>query len=184
MFDNLIWSTDAFIFAVIAGIGLIGLIILLVADAATDIDLPFVGNDNSPIVDLGPIAVNTQVLMGFLAAFGAGGWVATGYFEIAPVWAGLAGVIPGLVVAVITSFGYRTFKKSEATSGFSLRDLVGTRGMVTLEIKPDSPGRISYSHGAESHTALAVGTGDVAIVEGRQVEVVGMVGQFLQVKAI
>ena len=179
---ELTWGIDSVILASIAIAGLVVLVVLLIADAATDVSLGHDGADvsNSPDVDTGPIAVNTQMLFAFLTGFGATGWVMTGYFGIAPIWSTVGAMLLGAVVSLAASFMYQVFKRNQSTSGTDAQGLVGAIGVTSLEVPQDGFGRIMVTHGGQTYTFRA--RSDKPVLEGTRVKVTAMSGDVAQVQ--
>jgi membrane-bound ClpP family serine protease len=127
--------------------------------------------------DVGGVSPAPMVL-GFIAMFGIGG-----LFGIHGIGAGvgvatLAGVLAGLVV-----FGsFKVLRQNESSDTFSLEEMVGATGRVSVGIPANRFGTVLLSFAGASHNLTA--TADVAIPNGHAVKVVGVAGTNLVVAAI
>jgi hypothetical protein len=155
--DGLVWRTETVIFAGIALVALAFLIVAMVSDAIHDINIPFL-NDGHFGDATGDTTqwVNSQSALAFIAAYGATGWAVSGYGHLWAVWSALAGFGPGIVVGALATVIFNWFKKSETTTAFSLDDVVGSTGVITLPSTPGSVGKVTFRRGLEEHTAPAI----------------------------
>jgi membrane-bound ClpP family serine protease len=121
----------------------------------------------------------TPLLLGFVAMFGAGG-----LFGLHSINAGVgvSTVIAtgsGLVGAGVAFGAYKVLKQAESSDTFSLEDMVGSTGRVSVQIPANHFGSVLISFAGGSHNLTA--TADSDIPAGRTVMVVAVAGGTLVV---
>jgi membrane-bound ClpP family serine protease len=114
------------------------------------------------------------LLLGFVAMFGAGG-----LFGLHSINAGVgvSTVIAtgsGLVGAGVAFGAYKVLKQAESSDTFSLEDMVGSTGRVSVQIPANHFGSVLISFAGGSHNLTA--TADSEIPAGRTVKVVAVAG--------
>jgi membrane-bound ClpP family serine protease len=124
----------------------------------------------------------TPMLLGFIAMFGVGG-----LFGIHSIGAGvgvatLAGVVAGLVGSGVVFGAFKVLRQAESSDTFSLEEMVGATGRVSVGIPANHFGTVLISFAGASHNMTA--TSDTEIPNGRAVKVVGVAGTNLVVTAI
>jgi len=128
--------------------------------------------------DLGGVSP-TPVLLGFVAMFGIGGLFGLHSFGLGPGGATVVGLGAGAVGAGIVLGAFRVLKSAESTESFSLSDMVGSTGSVSVTIPAHRFGSVILSFAGSSHNIAA--TADVEISAGRLVKVVSVAGTNLVV---
>src|SRR5262245_23553092 len=121
----------------------------------------------------------TPVLMGFVAMFGVGGLFAIHTLGLGPGPATGVGIGTGLVGALIVLGAFRLLASAESSATFSLSDMVGATGRVSVAIPANKFGSVLISFAGASHNMTA--TADAEIPAGRVVKVVAVAGNNLVV---
>ena len=124
----------------------------------------------------------TPMLLGFVAMFGVGG-----LFGLHGIGAGvgvatLAGVVAGLLGSAVVFAAFKVLKQAESSDTFSLEEMVGSTGRVSVGIPANRFGTVLISFAGASHNLTA--TADAEIPSGRAVKVVGVAGTNLVVAAV
>jgi membrane-bound ClpP family serine protease len=124
----------------------------------------------------------TPMLLGFVAMFGVGG-----LFGLHGIGAGvgvatLAGVVAGLLGSAVVFAAFKVLKQAESSDTFSLEEMVGSTGRVSVGIPANRFGTVLISFAGASHNLTA--TADAEIASGRAVKVVGVAGTNLVVAAV
>jgi membrane-bound ClpP family serine protease len=130
--------------------------------------------------DLGGVSP-TPVLLGFVAMFGVGGLFGLHSLALGPGGATLAGAAAGVVGAGVVLGAFKVLGSAQSTETFSLQDMVGTTGRVSVGIPANRFGTVLISFAGASHNMTA--TADVEIPAGRVVKVVGIAGTNLVVES-
>lgn len=128
--------------------------------------------------DLGGVSP-TPVLLGFVAMFGVGGLFGLHTFGQGPGGATVMGLAAGVVGAGVVLVAFRVLASAESTATFSLADMVGSTGRVSVGIPANKFGTVLISFAGASHNMTA--TADSEIPAGRVVKVVGVAGNNLVV---
>lgn len=126
--------------------------------------------------DLGGVSP-TPVLLGFVAMFGIGGLIGLHSFNAGVGVATIIGVVAGLLGAGVVFGAFRALRQAESTTSFSLEDMVGSTGQVSVTIPANRFGSVLISFAGSSHNMTA--TADTEIAAGRQVKVVAIAGNNL-----
>jgi membrane-bound ClpP family serine protease len=116
----------------------------------------------------------TPMLLGFIAMFGVGG-----LFGIHGIGAGigvatLSGIVAGILGALVVFFAFKVLKQAESSDTFSLEEMIGSTGRVSVGIPANRFGTVLISFAGGSHNLTA--TADAEIGPGRTVKVVGVAG--------
>jgi membrane-bound ClpP family serine protease len=116
----------------------------------------------------------TPLLLGFVAMFGAGGLFGLHTLNagVGPSTAIATGA--GLVGAGVAFGAFKVLKQAESTDTFSLQDMVGSTGRVSVGIPANHFGTVLISFAGASHNMTA--TADSEIPAGRMVKVVSIAG--------
>lgn len=128
--------------------------------------------------DLGGVTL-MPLLLGFVSMFGVGGLFGTELFDLEAGPASLVGIVFGVVGAGIVSLVFSFLRRAEAPPAFSLRELVGERGRVSVTIPSGRSGSVLLSYGGGTHNLTA--TADVDIAAGAVVTVTDVAGSTLVV---
>lgn len=129
-------------------------------------------------LDLGGVSP-TPVLLGFVAMFGIGGLLGIHGLRIGVGLATLVGVVAGVIGAAVVLAAFRFLRQAESTDTFSLEDMVGSTGRVSVAIPANRFGSVLISFAGASHNMTA--TADAEIPAGRVVKVVAVAGTNLVV---
>ena len=129
-------------------------------------------------LDVGGVSP-TPVLLGFVAMFGVGGLLGIHGLGIGVGLATLVGVVAGVIGAAVVLMAFRFLRQAESTDTFSLEDMVGSTGRVSVGIPANRFGSVLISFAGASHNMTA--TADAEIPAGRVVKVVAVAGTNLVV---
>jgi membrane-bound ClpP family serine protease len=121
----------------------------------------------------------TPMLLGFLAMFGIGGLLGLHSFDAGVGVATLIALVAGLIGAAVVFGAFKALRQAESTDTFSLQDMVGSTGRVSVAIPANRFGSVLISFAGASHNMTA--TADAEIPAGRVVKVVGVAGTNLVV---
>ena len=124
----------------------------------------------------------TPLLLGFISMFGVGGLFGLHSLGAGPGVATLTGVVAGALGSAVVFGAFRVLRQAESSDSFSLEDMVGSTGRVSVGIPASKFGTVLISFAGSSHNLTA--TADEAIPAGKQVKVVGVAGTNLVVAAI
>ena len=116
----------------------------------------------------------TPMLLGFLAMFGVGGLLGLHAFGAAVGLATVIAVVTGLIGAAVVFGAFKALRQAESTETFSLEDMVGSTGRVSVGIPANRFGSVLISFAGSSHNMTA--TADAAIPAGSVVKVVAVAG--------
>jgi membrane-bound ClpP family serine protease len=94
----------------------------------------------------------------------------------------LAGVVAGLLGSAVVFAAFKVLKQAESSDTFSLEEMVGSTGRVSVGIPANRFGTVLISFAGASHNLTA--TADAEIPSGRAVKVVGVAGTNLVVAAV
>lgn len=163
------------VFVICLAVGGILLLVTVLLDDILGGLLDFLNFD----FDLGGVSL-MPLLLAFVAMFGVGGLIGTQALGLGTGPASLVGGLFGLAGAgvVFALFGF--LKRAEAPQAFSLSDLVGHSGRVTVGIAAGRNGSVLLSHAGASHELTA--TADVDVSVGSIVAVTDVVGGTLIVR--
>src|SRR5438128_6575579 len=121
----------------------------------------------------------TPMLLGFIAMFGVGGLFGLHSLNAGPGGATVVGVISGLLGAGVVFGAFKALRQAESTETFSLQDMIGSTGRVSVGIPANRFGSVLISFAGASHNMTA--TADAEIPAGRVVKVVAVAGTNLVV---
>jgi membrane-bound ClpP family serine protease len=124
----------------------------------------------------------TPMLLGFVAMFGVGG-----LFGIHGIGAGvgvatLSGIVAGILGSVVVFGAFKVLKQAESSDTFSLEEMIGSTGRVSVGIPANRFGTVLISFAGGSHNLTA--TADAEIAPGRTVKVVGVAGSNIVVAPV
>lgn len=131
--------------------------------------------------DLGGVSL-MPLLLAFVAMFGVGGLIGTEALNLDAGPASLVGAVSGTIGAAIVFGLFSLLKRAEAPPAFSLDDLVGRSGRVSVGIPAGRNGSVLLSYGGSSHDLTA--TADRDIAAGTLVSVTDVVGGTLIVSPL
>src|SRR5579864_6526183 len=128
--------------------------------------------------DLGGVSP-TPLLLGFIAMFGIAGLLGLHSFGAGVGGATLIALVGGLLGAGVVFGAFRVLRQAESTETYSLQDMVGATGRVSVGIPANRFGTVLISFAGASHNMTA--TADAEIPAGRVVKVVAIAGDNLVV---
>ena len=123
----------------------------------------------------------TPLLLGFVAMFGAGGLFGLHSLGLSTGLATLVGTGAGLIGASVAFGAFKVLKQAESSDTFSLEDMIGSTGRVSVGIPANHFGTVLIRFAGTSHNMTA--TADTEIPSGRVVKVVAVAGGNLVVTA-
>jgi len=113
-----------------------------------------------------------MVLVGGITVFGGSGIMLSRYTFLEPIPAAMLSVMIAAAVSILVYFSYvRPMKNSENSSGFSIKDLVGKIGEVTVPIPVGGYGEVVLKVGASNTNQIAATLDQVEIPAGVRVVV-------------
>jgi len=124
----------------------------------------------------------TPLLLGFISMFGVGGLFGLHSLGAGSGVATLTGIGAGLLGSGVVFGAFRVLRSAESTDSFSLEDMIGSTGRVSVGIPANKFGTVLISFAGSSHNLTA--TADDEIPAGKQVKVVAVAGTNLVVAAI
>jgi membrane-bound ClpP family serine protease len=116
----------------------------------------------------------TPLLLGFVAMFGAGGLFGLHSLNAGVGAATGVATVAGLLGAGVAFGAFKVLKQAESTDSFSLQDMVGSTGRVSVGIPANHFGTVLISFAGASHNMTA--TADSEIPAGRVVKVMAVAG--------
>lgn len=131
--------------------------------------------------DLGGVTL-MPLLLAFVAMFGVGGLIGTEALNLTAGPASLLGAMAGVAGAGLVYAIFSFLRRAEAPEAFSLRDMVGRHGRVTVGIPAGRNGSVLLSYGGASHELTA--TADTEIAAGSVVSITDVVGGTLIVRRL
>jgi membrane protein implicated in regulation of membrane protease activity len=129
-------------------------------------------------LDLGGVSL-MPVLLGFISMFGVGGLFGTEVFDLDAGRASLVGAGTGVLGAFIVFASFSFLRRAEAPEAFSVRDLVGQRGRVSVSIRAGRAGSVLLSYAGSTHELTATAESDIPA--GRVVIVTEVAGPMIVV---
>jgi membrane protein implicated in regulation of membrane protease activity len=162
------------IFVVCVAVGGILLLLTVLLDDILGGVLDFLHID----FDLGGVTL-MPLLLGFVSMFGVGGLFGTQLFDLGAGPASVLGVGFGIVGAGVVTVMFNFLRRAEAPPAFSLSELVGQRGRVSVTIAAGRSGSVLLSYGGSTHDVSA--TADLDIPAGTLVTVTDVAGSTLVV---
>jgi membrane-bound ClpP family serine protease len=124
----------------------------------------------------------TPLLLGFISMFGVGGLFGLHSLNAGPGVATLTGVVAGMLGSAVVFGAFKVLRQAESTDTFSLEDMIGSTGRVSVGIPANRFGTVLISFAGSSHNLTA--TADAEIPAGKSVKVVAVAGTNLVVAAI
>jgi membrane protein implicated in regulation of membrane protease activity len=124
----------------------------------------------------------TPLLLGFIAAFGVGGLVATQLVGVGGLGALIAAIVAGVIGALLASTLFGWLRRAETTSPLSVRELVGRDGSVGAAIQAGRFGSVYVKAGGQNHEYSATAATDLA--SGTAVTITAALGNGLVVTPI
>jgi membrane protein implicated in regulation of membrane protease activity len=121
----------------------------------------------------------TPMLLGFIAMFGVGGLFGLHSLALGSGGATLIAVLAGSLGAGVVFGAFKVLRQAESTDTFSLQDMVGSTGRVSVGIPAGHFGTVLISFAGGSHNMTA--TADMEIPAGTVVKVVSVAGTNLVV---
>jgi membrane protein implicated in regulation of membrane protease activity len=122
--------------------------------------------------DLGGVSL-IPLLLAFVAMFGVGGLIGTEALGLDSGPSSLIGAVSGAAGAGVVYALFSVLRRAEAPDAFSLDDLVGRHGRVTVSIPAGRNGSVIVSHGGASLEQTA--TAEREIPSGATVRVIDVV---------
>src|SRR5438067_3730855 len=123
----------------------------------------------------------TPLLLGFISMFGVGGLFGLHSLGAGVGGATLSGVVAGALGSGVVFGAFKILRQAESSESFSLQDMVGSTGRVSVAIPANKFGTVMISFAGASHNMTA--TSDSEIPAGKQVNVVAVAGTNLVVAA-
>lgn len=121
-------------------------------------------------------------LLAFLAMFGVGGIFATQVLDLHGGPAALVGVGFGVAGFAVAFFLFRALKRAEGAGPYSISDLVGQQGSVSVTIPAGRLGTVYVRAEGQTHEVTA--TAPEEITSGTAVRIVGTAGMGLVVERL
>jgi membrane protein implicated in regulation of membrane protease activity len=119
-------------------------------------------------------------LLAFVAMFGVGGIFATQVLDVHGGQAAIVGVGFGVVGFAVAFLLFRALKRAEGSRPFSVGDLVGRTGSVSVAIPAGRLGTVYVRAEGQNHEISATATEDIPT--GAAVKVIGTAGMGLVVE--
>jgi membrane-bound ClpP family serine protease len=119
------------------------------------------------------------ILLGFVAMFGVGGLFGLHSLGAGPGVATVIGAGAGLLGSGVVFGAFKVLRQAESTDTFSLEDMIGSSGRVSVGIPANKFGSVLISFAGTSHNLTA--TADAEISAGKVVTVVAVAGTNLVV---
>lgn len=167
------------LFVVIGGVGFVFLLIsLVVGDVFEAVGFDLSAGDSG--LDFG--FLDSRVLAVFITAFGGFGAIAI-QMGFGAVVGSLAGLLGGVVFALVVSLFGRFLIAQQASSTVTDDDLIGRTAQVTVAIKPREIGQISVRVGDERVEKVARSKDGEEIKSGTLVRVAAIAGDSVIVEA-
>ncbi len=166
--SNLALANSIFVVCLLVGGGLL-LVTVFLGDLVGALHVGF---------DLGGVGL-LPVLLGFVSMFGVGGLFATAVFHLDAGPASLVGGACGVAGSALVFGLFNILRKSEGATAFSLNDLVGQTGRVSVGIPRTRFGSVMLSYAGQSMEMTA--TADIDIAAGTTVKVEAVAGNNLVV---
>jgi membrane protein implicated in regulation of membrane protease activity len=132
-------------------------------------------------VDLGGVSL-MPLLLGFVSMFGVGGLFSTQVFGLDAGRASLVGAVTGAVGSLLVYLMFGMLRRAEAPEAFSLNDLVGQTGRISVGIPAGRYGTVLLTFAGESHNLTA--TAEIDVPAGATVKVDAVAGSNLVVSPL
>jgi len=121
----------------------------------------------------------TPLLLGFISMFAVGGLFGLHSLGAGVGGATLSGVVAGALGTGVVFGAFKVLRQAESSETFSLQDMVGSTGRVSVGIPANKFGTVLITFAGASHNMTA--TADGEIPAGKQVKVVAVAGTNLVV---
>jgi membrane protein implicated in regulation of membrane protease activity len=121
-------------------------------------------------------------LLAFIAMFGVGGIFASQVLNLHGGPAALVGVAFGVAGFAVAFFLFRALKRAEGSRPYSIGDLVGQQGSVSVTIPAGRLGTVYVRAEGQTHEVTATATEE--ITSGTAVKIVGTAGMGLVVERL
>lgn len=128
--------------------------------------------------DIGGVTL-MPLLLGFVSMFGVGGLFGIQLFGWGAGASSVLGLVFGVAGAGLVWAMFSILRRAEAPPHFSLNELVGSRGRVSVAIRMGHAGSVVLSYGGMTHEISA--TADEDITAGSSVKVIDVSGSTLVV---
>lgn len=116
--------------------------------------------------------LHPMVLVGGITIFGGSGVMLTKYTHMDPGPAAILALMISIAVSILVYFSYvKPMKNSENSTGFSMKDLVGKIGEVTVPIPVGGYGEVILKVGAGNTNQIAASLDQEDIPTGTRVVV-------------
>ena len=116
--------------------------------------------------------LNPMVLVGGITIFGGSGVMLSRYTQVEPLLVALLSLIIALALSIVLYFTYvKPMKNSENSTGYSMQDLVGKIGEVTVPIPVGGYGEVLLKVGAGNTNQIAATLDQDEIPTGTRVVV-------------
>lgn len=126
-----------------------------------------------------------MVLMSGVAGFGGAGVLLTEYASFGPVLTLLLSIVIAVFIAALIYFFYvKPMENSENSTGFSIYELSGKIGEVTVAVPPNGYGEVLVRVGAGNTNQIAASFERQHIASGTRVVVVEVKDDTLYVSAL
>src|SRR5256886_5851041 len=116
----------------------------------------------------------TPLLLGFISMFGVGGLFGLHSRGVGVGGATLSGVVAGALGTGVVFGAFKILRKAESSESFSLQDMVGSPGRVSVATPANKFGTVMISFAGASHNMTA--TADDEIAAGKQGKGVSVAG--------
>jgi membrane protein implicated in regulation of membrane protease activity len=156
-----------FLFCLVVGGGLLLLTVVLDDIVGGLFDALHVGFHVAGVALMPP-------LLGFISMFGIGGLIGTQLLGMSTGEASLLGGVAGALGFALVWGMFAMLRRAEGAEAFSLSELVGQTGRVSVAIPAKRYGTVLISYAGASHTLAA--TSDVDVAPGASVRVTAIAG--------
>jgi len=143
-----------------------------------------VGTDSGQFAGSGISPLSLPVLFVFGTFFGAFGTLLEVAQALPPIGVPFfAGVMAAVVTAIIYFVMVRVFVRSQATSEYQLKDLVGSSGAITIPVEPGTRGQVLVMTDAAGRTLISA-VSSQQLKTGDRVQITGVEGSSLVVEKV
>lgn len=156
------------------------IVVLILGDLGDFFDI---GGDIGTDVDTGLSPISLPIIGAFGTAFGAFGTIFETLGFSTLLTAALATVFATLIAAGIWVLMYNVFVKAQSETRVNLADLAGSKGQVSVPIRPGQPGQVVVVTEARGRTLLQAIADDV-IGTDEHVVVEAVVGNSVKVRKL
>ncbi|GIO98143.1 hypothetical protein J14TS5_32290 [Paenibacillus lautus] len=128
---------------------------------------------------------NPVVIAGGITVFGGTGIMLTKYTELAAGAHVTLSVLAAIVISILVYFGYvKPMANSENSTGFSIKELAGMIGVITVPLPAEGFGEVMVKVGAGNTTHIASSFDRQSLPAGVRVVVVDVVEGVLRVSEL